>query len=145
MKNADKGSGIFWMIVGILVCIESLRLGIGKWNAPRSGFLPFWTGAVLAGLSLLLVVGKTTEENPLPRIRWGRWILPLLGLIAYAFLLNYLGFILCTFALIFVLMLWQDPRQWKSGALMAALTTLASYFVFQILLKAQLPRGFLGG
>ena len=133
------------MAVGIFVSIESLRLGIGKWNAPRSGFLPFWTGVIVAGLSLWLVLSKRGEENPLPRIRPGRWGLSLIALLAYVLLLNQLGFLICTFGFILVLMLWQKPQQWKAGTLTAILTTLASYLVFQILLKTQLPAGFLGG
>jgi len=65
-------------------------------------------------------------------------------LFAYVFLLKSFGFPLCTLLLVFFIYEVLEPKRLKTGILVAVLSTAASYFIFQVVLKVQLPRGFLG-
>lgn len=44
MNLRDQLSGLFWLEISIFVCIEGLRIGIGTFQSPAPGFLPFWLG-----------------------------------------------------------------------------------------------------
>jgi len=151
MKYKDYWSAGFWFLLALYVCIESFRLGLGKINAPRSGFMPFWAGAVLAGLSLLLIINKVFSkdrqaarpEAP-PPIRWKNWITPLGAMLGFSLFFNYLGFVISTFALMFVLFAYGRMQSWPTALFTAALTTAFSYLIFKVLLQGQFPVGLLG-
>jgi hypothetical protein len=85
-------------------------------------------------------VGKISFE----KIRWGKWGLTLAGLLGYALLLEPLGFILCTLIFMIVLLAFVEPQRWFLVLLVSIATTTASYLIFQLWLKSQLPSGFLG-
>lgn len=150
MKLADFWSAIFWLLLAVWVIVESIQFGIGKWNTPGAGFLPFWSGISLACLALFQMIRTVSQkispvkENPWERIRWGKWGLTLVGLLGYALLLEPLGFILCTLFFMIVLLALVEPQRWFLVLLISTATTAASYLIFQWWLKSQLPTGFLG-
>jgi hypothetical protein len=68
-------------------------------------------------------------------------LLVILSLFGFVFILDTLGFILSTFLFMtFVLKIVERKACWFAlGA--ACITALASYFLFEILLQAELPQG----
>jgi len=150
MKRTDLWSGIFWLLISTWVIGESIRFGLGKWSAPGPGFVPFWSGLVLACFSFSLVIRNLlkksliSEENRFEKIRWGKWGLTLASLLGYALLMESLGFILCTFIFMIVLLAFVEPQRWLLVLLVGMASTIASYLIFQSWLKSQLPKGFLG-
>ncbi len=68
----------------------------------------------------------------------------LAGMTAYGFLLDKIGFVLVTLAFVIFLMKIIEPQSWKRAFLGGAISSLASYLLFETLLKSQLPRSFLG-
>ncbi len=64
-------------------------------------------------------------------------------MMAYAFLLDFLGFLLCTFLLGGFYLRVIAARRWPATLSFAAAVALASHFFFDVLLKAELPRGLL--
>ena len=44
---------LFWITLGLLVCYGATRLGVGTVTEPGSGFIFFWSGLILAVLSLM--------------------------------------------------------------------------------------------
>jgi putative tricarboxylic transport membrane protein len=150
LKHPDLKSGFFFLLISIFVSIESFRVGIGKWNVPGPGFVPFWAGVVLGCLALSLIA-YTIYSRPAPpsknwykEVLWGRWFITIVSILVYAILLEYLGFIICTFILLNLLIIVIKPQQWKMAIIISITATGGAYFLFQIWLKAQLPKGFLG-
>jgi hypothetical protein len=62
---------------------------------------------------------------------------------AYAFLLDLLGFLFCTFLLVAFYLRVIAARRWLVTLSFAAAVALTSHFFFDVLLKAELPRGLL--
>ena len=56
MKKCDQWSGLFLLLVAVLICWGSLRMPYGSLHNPGPGFYPFWLGILLAGMSLGLIV-----------------------------------------------------------------------------------------
>jgi len=63
---------------------------------------------------------------------------------AYGFLLDRIGFLFVTFLFVTFLVRVIEPRSWVKSILAGACAAVASYLLFEILLKSQLPRSPLG-
>jgi len=156
MRKRDLLSSLVWLGIGILFCIGGVRHEHGLFvsGIPGPGFLPFLAGIGLILLSLILLrsaAPKKREEDGnihieafLPeRDSRKRLLFVLSALIFYVIVLEHLGFALTT--LIFMIFLLRiEPRRWLIILTIAFLSTAASYILFRILLKVQLPRGVLG-
>jgi hypothetical protein len=147
----DKITGLFFLLLSIYVCIESYRLGLGALSNPKAGLFPFISGMLLGFFSILgffdkMPLKKAFEDagNSIRQWKLKKTIYVLIVLFAYVFLLKRFGFLLCTFLLVFLIFEVLDPKRLKTAILVAVLSTAAAYFIFQVVIKAQLPRGFLG-
>lgn len=143
--SRDLVSGLFWLAVAIFAAVQGLSLKLDSLSRPGPGFFPFWGGVVLGALSLVLIVRSFRRVSERPRIRPESWkpLVVVGALAAYLLLLEPLGFVAVTF--LFLLLLFRlERRGWAFSAASAAIGTLASYVLFQVWLKTQLPTGPLG-
>jgi glucan phosphoethanolaminetransferase (alkaline phosphatase superfamily) len=147
----DKITGLFFLLLSIYVCIESYGLGLGAFSNPKAGLFPFISGILLGFFSILgffdkMPLKKAFEDagNTIRQWKLKKTIYALIVLFAYVLLLKSLGFLLCTFLLVFSIYVVLEPKRLKMGILVAVLSAAVSYFIFQVVIKAQLPRGFLG-
>ena len=151
MNSRDQISGLFWLGISIFVCLESRRVGIGKFQSPEPGFLPFCGGVVLGIFAIILLIinglKKQNEKeitNLWKGVEWGKVIMVFCALFIYTALLAKVGYLLMTFGLMAILFgILEKRRLWIRG-IAALFTALATYFVFYTWLKIQLPKGILG-
>jgi putative tricarboxylic transport membrane protein len=151
MRNTDQSSGLFWLVVGIGIAISSLKYGFGTLHEPGPGFITFFAGAILIILSLSLFLSSFRDQKTQVSLQtlWagletGKILYVIVLLVAYTFLLKSLGFLISTFFLLFLLFRVKGTYRLKSIFLMSLLVTVGSYIIFEIWLKAQLPKGVLG-
>lgn len=145
MSKADRWTGLFFALFSTYICVESLRLGLGTFHRPGPGFLTFYAGIILGVLSLALVsLGflRNPEEGASWE-RWGRILLVVLAIFGFTLLLEKLGFLPSTFLFICFILRVVERRGWGFSVGVALLVAVASYVVFDVLLKAQLPAGLL--
>ncbi len=151
MGKVDRISGSFWLIFAVIVSIESYRLGLGTLHRPGPGFLYFWTGIFLGIMSLVILIrargikkiGKS-EEPIFGSVNVMKIILILLSLFLYALLMERLGFILITLLLFVFLLGVIEKKGWFFTIFLSFAVTGVTHLIFDIWLKSQLPRGFLG-
>lgn len=148
MKTIDALSGLFLVMVGMVFCLASLDLGIGRINAPGPGLVPFGTGVLLIVFSVGTIFEarlSKTDRTPLFRgKRWGVVLSVLASLFLYALALDTLGFIVTTFLIMTLLYKISERQSWKMALGASVTTTAFAYFLFDYLLKCSFPRGFLG-
>jgi putative tricarboxylic transport membrane protein len=145
----DKWSSLFWMAVGIIICIFSVGLTLGTLRSPGPGFLPFATGAILAGLSLIYHLQSrkalSAEDKPKPiwkdKDRGIKMMLSVLALLVYALGMEYLGFLMSTFVFLAFLLRFIEPQRWSVVLWGSLLISSVSFLIFEVLLQCQLPRG----
>ena len=94
------------MVLGLIIIEESLRLHIGTPQDPGAGFYPMLTGIAIAGLSLLLLATcfwserrKKVRLSPAKPVRLKKLAWTVGALLASAFTLEAVGFLLTTFFL----------------------------------------------
>jgi putative tricarboxylic transport membrane protein len=146
-KKPDHKSGIFFLLLGMAVCYFSWKIGLGSPAKPGPGFMPFLAGLLLAALSFVLVIQvllSWTAPTWETRILWKNILAVLAAMVAYGLLLDMIGFVLITFAFVVILMKVIEPQSWRRAILGGIVSALASYLLFETLLKSQLPRTFLG-
>jgi putative tricarboxylic transport membrane protein len=151
MNFRDRMSGLFWLIISISICVQSIRINIGTLHNPGPGFLPFWAGVVLGIFSIVLLVtsilkgkGEKSISNLWKGMEWNKVIIILASLFIYAILLHKLGYLITTsglFVLLFGVM--RRQRLWIP-VVSAVITALLSYLIFYVWLGVQLPKGILG-
>ncbi len=149
--NNDQASAAFWLVMGAIIAIASVPCDLGTLDSPGTGFLPFLAGLSISFFSIIgLVHGSLSRKNgvgwkPVLRdVRWEKSLTVLISLLAYALLLKPLGFLLCTLLFVGFLLAAVQPQSWYVVISGAVGTAIGTYGIFEIWLKAQLPKGPLG-
>ena len=149
--NHDQVSSGVWFFLGLAVCLGSTQYKLGAPASPGTGFMPFLTGVAIclfAGVGFFhATLRRKKGEGWAPLLQGFRWrnaLIILLSLLAYALLLAPLGFFLCTTLFIAFLLRAIVPQRWRVVIAGALLTAGATYLIFEVWLKAQLPKGPLG-
>lgn len=148
--SRDVVSGLFWLAVAIFAAFQGFALKLGTLNRPGPGFFPFWGGVVLGMLSLVLLLGSwqkrarpASSGSAPPLIESSKLLVVSGALFAYVVLLEWLGFVIVTF-LFLALLFRLERRGWMFSTLGALLGAGASYALFQLWLRTQLPVGPFG-
>lgn len=144
MSQRDIGAAALTLIFGAAAAYESTKLPFGTVHNPGQGFFPWWTSVLIILLAMILLIRALKLGSSAAREKFGRIprVLALLVVLAaYSFLLDPLGYPLCTFLLVLFMLRATDPQRWTVALGMAALTAVGSYVVFAIWLGVPLPRG----
>ncbi len=146
----DRASALFMFGFALFICIESLRLGAGSFSQPGPGFLPLGSGLVIGTFALLLLTGagqkkKEMKANPSAgKIAWGKVVLTLASLAAYAGLLNVLGFHLLNVLWMVCICKGIGKMRWGATLGVSLGATFLTYFLFEYYLAIRFPRGMVG-
>ena len=149
MKNAELWGGLGWLAFSVFVVFAGRNLGIGAVNDPGSGFLLFWLGLLMCGFSAAILAGAVRAGGPSlgslwEGTRWGKVLVIIASLCAFALLLNTLGFLLASIPLLLVLLRAIDPVPWRIALPVGIGAPLAIWWLLKKLLLIQLPSGVLG-
>jgi len=151
MRYTDQSSSLFWLVVGIGITLRSLRYGFGNFHEPGPGFITFFSGAILTFLSLTLFIFSFVNQEKRIELRslWagleiGKVLYVIFLLVAYTLALKSIGFLISTFILLFFLFQIKVTYRMRTILILSFLVTAGSYVIFEIWLKAQLPKGILG-
>jgi putative tricarboxylic transport membrane protein len=150
MVTGDRISSLFGFFFALYILKQGFGLEMGGLHQPGPGFFPVFGGVFLGIFSMVLFVrsllsqpgkkGREAEgekDNP-------RFVLYVfIGLMLYAFIFEWLGFILSTFLLAAFFLGFFDPQKWWKLLLTAAVASSSSYIIFSVLLKSDLPKGIL--
>jgi len=150
MKNRDLFSSLFWMVIGAGVSYGGYDLELGTLHDPGSGFIFFWVGLIMVGLSLSIFIRALKEKGKAGEMRliwsevqWKKIVSVLVALFLYGYFFQTLGFILSAALLLVFLFKAVEPQRWSVAILGAVVSSLVAYMVFQVWLGSQLPKGLL--
>jgi putative tricarboxylic transport membrane protein len=154
MRRLQVITGIIIMVFAALICLGASRLNFGTPRQPGPAFLPLGYGALLLLLAAIFVIrsgfGKgvpaysASASSLWHNLAWQRVLMTLAALLGYALLLERLGYPLCTWILM-ALFFWDKGVRRGSIAIISGLAaSIASYILFNDLLKVRLPSGWFG-
>ena len=151
MKKYDLFSGLFLILLSVGTCVMAYRLRLGDMYTPGPGLIPFGV-AVLLGLmslglilkSLFQILKGSQEKKAFKGIDWKRVILVLGALFGYGFAFNSLGFRICTFLLMVLLLGVVGRQRWWLTFVISFLTVVCTYLIFVVWLDCPFPTGPFG-
>lgn len=132
------------------ILVDSISLGFGSLRTPQAGFFPAILSVILAVFSLILLgqAARETEGGVDPfRLglkSWKRIVLAVSALLAFGFLVDFLGYTLSSFLLIAILLRAIESMRWSLIVVIALSTSVISYGIFGWLLQTPLPPGIFG-
>jgi putative tricarboxylic transport membrane protein len=153
VKYQEQIGSSFWIVIGLLFCIGAPGYGFFSEGVPEPGLFPFLAGILLVLLGSIVWLQafqeKTRQKGRGSRFfpqadTWKRISLSIFALCGYVLILDSLGFLLATFLFLAFLLRFIEPQKWSVVLTVALLTSASSYLLFQLLLKSNLPKGFLG-
>jgi putative tricarboxylic transport membrane protein len=150
-KDTGTPEGIFWVVLGAVMCALSYRLKLGSLHGPGPGFVAFLAGFFIAAVGVVMVLSKfltrhraegtVSAPHPFRTVSWSRLVYTMCLLVAYAVLIESLGFMLTTFLVMFGLFFQWEKQNWFWSLFFATAASVTSYVVFEMCLRCQLPRG----
>ncbi len=153
MKKLDLISALIWVFLGLGICVGSVQLKLGTLHKPGPGFMPFLSGgflilfgSILLGLTISKGIEKeeTNGKEARMNVNWKNFLFTLSGLLAYALLLEPIGFYFTTFLFLFFLFKLTESKKWLMPVGLAGTSVILSYLIFSVWLKVQFPSGIFG-
>jgi putative tricarboxylic transport membrane protein len=150
IRNSELWGGLFWLGAGGYIIFAGRDMGLGGLHEPGAGFAVYWVGILMCVLAASVVGQAVVSGGPSlaslwEGTRWGKVLGVVLLLLAYGVAFEPIGFIVCTMALLLVLMWFVDPVKWWVAIVVAAGSTAAVWLALTKWLKIQLPAGILAG
>lgn len=153
MRDNDWIPGTVWLVLGMAVVWGSLRLKLGSLVSPGPGLMPFIFGISLTICSLFVLIqtvllklkkSKEPRQGIWTDVDFKKVILVVGCLLGYTFMLETVGFALTTFLILTILFKAVGSQKWSHALIASVPTVVVSYLVFIVILKVELPAGFLG-
>ena len=121
---------------------------LGTMRMPKEGFMPLLLGIGMVALSGFLtlqsLLGKGDAKNVRLNLPWLRFAGMVAASLAYALLLNALGYCICTFLFLLAILKLAKLEGWKLPLIISVVGAAAFYLLFKVALGVMLPAGILG-
>jgi putative tricarboxylic transport membrane protein len=149
MKSSDRISSLFFLVLSLFICQQSVVIGVGSLGQPGPGLLAFGAGAGIGVLAIWFLIQSFVSKESRSEVaqngrtlRRGRFLMICISLFAYTIAVNWLGFVLSTFLFIIFILCLIESKKWWRTLIKAALITIGNYLVFVEWLGLRLPKGF---
>ena len=149
MKRLELITATVFLALSLLIVVNTGHLASWEEVSPGTRFMPLWVAGASALLALLLFLEASRRTSPGEvdwpnRPGWFRVVSTLAAIIAFAMIVDLLGFIVGTILFILVLLLGVLRRPIVPSALATAITVGIIYGVFISWLSIPLPKGVFG-
>ena len=151
MRGANVLIAAVLLLLSGAVIKDALRLGIG-WGSegPQSGFFPFWLAAILAAVSLLVIVHTLRSRSAEPfvtRERFAPVLKVLAPLTGFVILTDPpgpwpgLGLYVAAGLYLAFYMRWVGRHHWATVAVLAIVFPVLTFVVFETWFLVPMPKG----
>ena len=148
----DRIASIVFLALGILVVVESQKISDSAYgSAIGPSIFPLGLGILLIFLSILLFIETVRhratyqivgESEDLTSPNYKRFLIIFVAALAYAFLLEKLGYIITTFAFLLIGFQTLDRSGWVKSIIISAAFSAVIYFGYVKVLGGSLPSLF---
>ena len=124
--------------IGLGAAANALNLHLWAYGEPAAGLFPFLASLLLIGASLASTRGQVPDAEP---VEITRLLVYGSALGAFCFLLEVIGFALSTFLFLAGVFALIERMNWKRSMLLAAIFSISTWALFEVLLSVPLPHG----
>jgi len=136
-------SGLVFIAIGVAFAWGSTAYRLGESAAPGPGYFPLGLGLLLALLGGFVLFASLTIEShggdPIEGLKWRPLLLLLLSVVVFGATLEKFGMVVSLPLLVVLCGLAGDEFRWRDALLTAAVMTVGSWIVFNLVLKLNLP------
>lgn len=149
-KQTDLITSIVLLVFSGVVIQQALQMPIMMQYGPGAGLFPIAVGGIIAVLSLSMFIESINPKTPDKASKFqnksgllsaGKLII---GLLVYVALLQAMGYLIMTFALVSYILLVVEKSSVKSSLIAASAVTLILFLIFQVGLNVTLPKSPFG-
>jgi hypothetical protein len=133
--------------LGAIIVGVSLSYGFGTLRAPGPGLYPFFIGAVIVLLSLILLVkGSRAKQGSslFSRKTAVTFVLMIVTFWLWIVVMPFFGYVIVTFLVGYALAKIMRLEGWLKPLIISAVTAFFIYLLFDVWLYIDLPKGLLG-
>ncbi len=145
MRSPDTITGAIGILIAIVAALFAVQYGLGKFEKPGPGFLPFAICLILILLNALLIVKDSRNRQAIKKImigpKWANIVSLMTASFIYTLLWDVLGFILNTFFLMAFSLKTMGRESLIKSIIVAILISMISYLIFKKYLSIDLPAG----
>ena len=149
MTGRDRLPTAVLLAFGLVALEEARKLPFGSIARPGPGYFPVVLAAAFSLVCLVLLVGAVRgrgEDAPAAAgLGWPKIVAAMAALFAYALVLEVVGFVAATFALLLFFFRALERQRWPLALAGSLVTALLTYLVFKVWLHVQLPASPWGG
>ena len=137
--------GVFLLGLGLFAIYKASALPFGSVTEPGAGLFPVSIAVLLALFALVSLGSRQPPDDSAAAERSGiaRVVVMIVGVAVYAWLLPRAGFLLCTVALLVLMLRGLGGVRW-TGTVVSALVGATACYVLFTRLGLPLPAGLLG-
>ena len=146
----DRVASVVFLVLGILIIVESQKISTSAYGSQIGpSTFPFGLGIALIILSILLFF-ETIRHQAMYKIAedkegecasiYKRFLIIFVSAVAYAFLLEKLGYLVTAFAFLLISFQTLERGKWVSSIIVAAAFSVIIYFGFVNVLGGSLPK-----
>lgn len=143
MRGRDRVATVGLLVFGLIAIEEARKLRFGSIARPGPGFFPAVLAAAFSIVCLVLVVSafraRDGQEPLLTRLGWPKIAAAMTALFLYAVVLEHIGFVAATFALLLFFFKALERQRWLVALAGSLVTAFVTYLVFKVWLNVQLP------
>lgn len=144
IRHGDRWSGLILVGLALYIVFEAAHLPVGSVSTPGPGFFPLLLSVVLFILAVCVVGSSIAIFGPPRTIHFENGTYYALStfcaVCAVAIVIEQLGFMICTTALMIILLRWISRTSWPVSVLTAMGSVSIVYAIFTKL-GVPLPRG----
>ena len=144
--NKTRAGSLVLFVAGAYGFMLSLRLPLGKLNAPGAGAFPLIVSILLtlSGIFMFVGEGKKVEFKWRELIHEQRTPFQIVVLTAgFILALDRLGYLLSSTAYMFALLFWVSRYRLRVSIALAVALGVGSWYVFGMVFETPLPVGIL--
>jgi len=149
VTGRDRAAAAVLLAFGLIALEEARKLRFGSIVRPGPGFFPVVLAAAFSVVCLALLIralrARGTDPAPVARLRWRKMAATIAALFVYAVVLERIGFVAATFALLLFFFKALERQRWRTAVAGSLVTACLTYVVFKVWLNVQLPAGPWGG
>lgn len=145
MSRFPRAVALAFLAGSALYLVQAARLPLGSVEQPGAGLFPILVGAFLLAVSaahLLQDLRRSSGTQLLPPAGTGRRVMGVVAALgAFCLLLPWLGYAVAALGLLLAILRLFGLARWRMTAAVALVATVASYYLFAVVLGVPLPAG----
>lgn len=145
LEHASTGIAVVFLIFAIAVYMVSDGFPGGQTGAPGAGFFPQIIAVCIGTLALVEIAMTVTTDHSVSRSIGStdivKFAVPVVGLILYSYLFQYVGFLLGTTLFLFMIMRYSGVESYVSCFLVSIVSSITLFYIFGDFLSVPLPTG----